>query len=310
MGARRWTNMASGLKVTVQTEGVLFARVSSDKLGFQAIWMPGLNLLSVFYCWPSGIGGTGGYIFVGEAKSWGDAQIHCRNLLSDLVSVRSAEKNEAVLRALASQSVWIGLFKDPWKWSDGSPTSFRYWKPLQPNYRQGQDCVAAVIADQGKWNDLRCGTRRYFVCRGGTFLFTRPWICKISDFTGSIFVSFQQQGNTWQPPPPVQLAPRSPSERPWTALRTPQRVNYRPVLLSRQPSASSRQMSPMVQGVHRALKWTTQLRHYWQQHSYLLNQQVVSSAVTTARPLINSVRSNESLIIKFSSKISLLSFST
>lgn len=33
------------------------------------------------------------------------------------------------------------------------------------------------------------------------------------------------------------------------------------------------------------------------------------SAVTTARPLINSVLSGESLIIKFSSKISLLSFS-
>lgn len=66
-----------------------------------------------------------------------------------------------------SQSVWIGLFKDPWKWSDGSISSFRYWKPSQPNYVKGQDCAAAIFKDQGKWNDLRCNSKRNFVCRGG-----------------------------------------------------------------------------------------------------------------------------------------------
>lgn len=114
------------------------------------------------------------YTFVAEAKSWSDAQIHCRNLVSDLVSIHSAEENQAVLRVLASQSAWIGLFKDPWKWSDGSPSSFRYWKQPQPNYLQGQDCVVAVFRDQGKWNDLQCGGRWHFVCRGGEFLFTQP----------------------------------------------------------------------------------------------------------------------------------------
>lgn len=78
-----------------------------------------------------------------------------------------------MLRVSASQSVWIGLFKDPWKWSDGSPSSFRHWKPFQPNYLQGQDCVAAVFSDQGEWNDLQCGGRQHFVCRGGELLFTR-----------------------------------------------------------------------------------------------------------------------------------------
>ncbi|XP_031708912.1 uncharacterized protein LOC116386650 [Anarrhichthys ocellatus] len=50
-------------------------------------------------------------------------------LSSDLISIRSAEENEAVHNVSASQNVWIGLFKDSWKWSDGSKTSFRYWKP-------------------------------------------------------------------------------------------------------------------------------------------------------------------------------------
>lgn len=117
----------------------------------------------------SGIGGTGAYTFVAEAKSWRDAQSHCRNLVSDLVSIHSAEENQAVLTASASQSVWIGLFKDPWKWSSGSPSSFRDWKPSQPSYHRGQDCVVAVFRDQGKWNDLVCQGKRHFVCRGGEF---------------------------------------------------------------------------------------------------------------------------------------------
>lgn len=133
-----------------------------------------LNLHSVFALSTSGLGGTGGLTFVTGTKTWRGAQIHCRNLLSDLVSIHSAKENEAAMKASAFQTVWIGLFKDPWKWTDGSSSSFRYWKPNQPNYLQGQDCVAAVFKDLGKWNDLRCRTKQHFVCRGGEFLFTRP----------------------------------------------------------------------------------------------------------------------------------------
>lgn len=112
---------------------------------------------------------TGGYISVADAKSWRDAQDHCRGLLSDLVSIQSAEKNEAVRNVSGSQSVWIGLFKDPWRWSDGSSTSFRYWKKSQPNYHQNQDCVAAIFLDQGKWNDRPCNRNHSFFCQGGKF---------------------------------------------------------------------------------------------------------------------------------------------
>ncbi|XP_078143285.1 uncharacterized protein LOC139914127 isoform X1 [Centroberyx gerrardi] len=109
-----------------------------------------------------------GHIFIAERKSWREAQNHCRNILSsDLVSIQSAEENEAVQKVSQSRTVWIGLFKDRWKWSDGSNSSFRYWKPNQPNYFRGnQDCVAAVIKDKGQWNDLRCDIKRKFVCHG------------------------------------------------------------------------------------------------------------------------------------------------
>ncbi|XP_044214060.1 macrophage mannose receptor 1 [Thunnus albacares] len=109
---------------------------------------------------------TGGHMFVSDTKSWRDAQNHCRGLSSDLVSIHSEEENEAVRNVSVSQDVWIGLFRDPWKWSDGSNSSFRYWKPIQPNYLEGQDCVAAIFKDNGRWNDLRCTGKRNFVCHG------------------------------------------------------------------------------------------------------------------------------------------------
>ncbi|XP_040901237.1 macrophage mannose receptor 1 isoform X1 [Toxotes jaculatrix] len=113
-----------------------------------------------------GSGETSGLAFVADTKSWRDAQNHCRGLSSDLVSIHSEEENEAVQNVSVSQNVWIGLFKDPWKWSDGSNSSFRYWKPFQPNYLEDQDCAAAIFKDKGQWNDLKCGGKRNFVCRG------------------------------------------------------------------------------------------------------------------------------------------------
>ncbi|XP_063735537.1 C-type mannose receptor 2 [Eleginops maclovinus] len=109
---------------------------------------------------------TTGLIIVTEAKSWRDAQNHCRDLSSDLISIHSAEENEAVHDLSESQNVWIGLFKDSWKWSDGSMSSFRYWLPSQPNYFQDQNCTTVVFKNQGKWNDLKCGGKRSFVCQG------------------------------------------------------------------------------------------------------------------------------------------------
>lgn len=109
---------------------------------------------------------TKSHIFVAATKSWRDAQSYCEGLSSDLISIHSAEENEAVHNVSLSQNVWIGLFKDPWKWSDGSNSSFRYWKLNQPNYNGGQACTAAIFKDQGKWNDLNCKGKRYFVCRG------------------------------------------------------------------------------------------------------------------------------------------------
>ncbi|XP_060937800.1 lithostathine-1-alpha-like [Limanda limanda] len=59
--------------------------------------------------------------------SWRNAQTHCRSLSLDLVNILSEKQNEEAHNVSTSQIVWIGLFKDPWGWSDGSNASFRYW---------------------------------------------------------------------------------------------------------------------------------------------------------------------------------------
>ncbi|KAK7886646.1 hypothetical protein WMY93_026267 [Mugilogobius chulae] len=106
----------------------------------------------------------GSHIFVSHTKTWRDAQKYCRDLLTDLVSIQSPKENAIVSNM--SQNVWIGLFKDPWKWSDGRNSSFRYWVNSQPNYLDGQDCVTVVFKNKGKWNDLKCTGRRKFICQG------------------------------------------------------------------------------------------------------------------------------------------------
>lgn len=117
---------------------------------------------------------TSGHIFVAEAKSWRKAQNHCRNLSLDLVGIQSAEENEAVHNLSVSQNMWIGLFRDPWLWSDGSNSSFRYWKPIRQSFLT-KGCAAAVFRDEGQWNDVRCEGKLKFVCQGRKWLFLCLW---------------------------------------------------------------------------------------------------------------------------------------
>ncbi|XP_054477205.1 C-type lectin galactose-binding isoform-like [Anoplopoma fimbria] len=72
-------------------------------------------------------------------------------------------ENEAVHNLSLSQNVWIGLFKDSWKWSDGSKTSFRYWKPSQPNYLSGQNCAIEATGRQ-QWVGLPETEKLNFIC--------------------------------------------------------------------------------------------------------------------------------------------------
>lgn len=64
------------------------------------------------------------FIFVNKTLSWMDAQSYCRQHRTDLASARNQSENDHIQRTGNSQLLWIGLYRGPWKWSDGSSTAF------------------------------------------------------------------------------------------------------------------------------------------------------------------------------------------
>lgn len=118
--------------------------------------------------------------------TWSQAQVYCRLHGKDLASVRSQADNQAVQQMLTGHksspsSFWIGLFKDQWKWSDQSNSSFRYWEESQPN--EDGDCVLYNSLNN-KWYDRGCTNSFPYFCYYGeqhaqykSLLRRQRWIC-------------------------------------------------------------------------------------------------------------------------------------
>ncbi|KAA0724071.1 C-type lectin domain family 10 member A MMGL [Triplophysa tibetana] len=105
------------------------------------------------------------YIIERSNKTWRDAQRFCRENHSDLTSVRNKTENEHIQEIInnTDKSVWIGLFRDSWEWSDNSDSTFRNWKSGEPN-NNGEVCTEVHMSAQGQWNDAGCHHTITFVC--------------------------------------------------------------------------------------------------------------------------------------------------
>lgn len=109
------------------------------------------------------------YVLVTEFKNWSEAQSHCRQFYTDLVSVRNHTENEEIMKLTQNQSAWNGLYRDSWKWSDGSPASFKKWIPPydSENAYINKSCV---VLHKGQWEAHKCEDKLHFVCNAGEFL--------------------------------------------------------------------------------------------------------------------------------------------
>ena len=86
----------------------------------------------------------------------------------------TTEDNEYATKACKSihypwtaKACWIGLQR-PWhEWNDGTNAEEKYsnWNPGEPNNYRGwnEHCAELIWPHQGRWNDLNCGWRRYFL---------------------------------------------------------------------------------------------------------------------------------------------------
>ncbi|XP_014872419.1 C-type mannose receptor 2-like [Poecilia latipinna] len=96
-------------------------------------------------------------------KSWQEAQSYCREKHTDLISGTKQLQDEEVKNLKIT--AYFGLFRDTWRWSDGSNSSFRHWNNELSNvkYNSGQ-CAMTVFDDETRWKNENCDERKPFIC--------------------------------------------------------------------------------------------------------------------------------------------------
>ncbi|KAK2894288.1 hypothetical protein Q8A73_016772 [Channa argus] len=114
-----------------------------------------------FICYNATQDPSSSFILVNQPKTWMAAQQYCRLHYTDLASVRNQAENYHIQMMLQYPYTWISLFRDSWKWSDGSPVSFSYWDPGAPTATVTDTCVAS---NYGKWTNLGCSSKCHFAC--------------------------------------------------------------------------------------------------------------------------------------------------
>ncbi|XP_039624819.1 macrophage mannose receptor 1-like [Polypterus senegalus] len=117
-----------------------------------------------FMCYKETINISERYVWINSTMNWKSAQNYCREKYKkDLVSIRNESENQEIMEKAQGSPFWIGLFNNPWKWSDGENSTFQIWSHKQPdNYCHNEACVE--ILSDGTWNDAFCGKMNYFFC--------------------------------------------------------------------------------------------------------------------------------------------------
>uniref|UniRef100_A0A3Q1JMU7 C-type lectin domain-containing protein n=1 Tax=Anabas testudineus TaxID=64144 RepID=A0A3Q1JMU7_ANATE len=91
-------------------------------------------------------------------------QFICYNLVSGLHQLDDdSVKNES--------DVWIGVFRDTWRWSDGRNLSFSNWEYVEDlvDGQSNKTCATTVLNRAGKWSSADCNEEKPFICYDGEF---------------------------------------------------------------------------------------------------------------------------------------------
>ncbi|XP_055045995.2 putative C-type lectin domain family 20 member A [Misgurnus anguillicaudatus] len=108
------------------------------------------------------------FVLIGNVMTWREAQIYCRQHFTDLATIRTKADNDLIVQIMKAgliPEVWIGLFRDSWKWSDGSnvSTSPINWEPGDPNLGGVNQACGAANA-RGLIVDELCVITFPFIC--------------------------------------------------------------------------------------------------------------------------------------------------
>ncbi|XP_036453034.1 macrophage mannose receptor 1-like [Colossoma macropomum] len=122
--------------------------------------------------WTLSFCGTRQFHVVNVNKNWIDAQKYCREKYIDLATIQSQGQMNVVTAFLngSTGNFWIGLRQKvqqnstSWIWSDGSNSSYRYWKPGEPNNTGSDNCVQLQSDFAYRWIDAGCVWPNPFIC--------------------------------------------------------------------------------------------------------------------------------------------------
>uniref|UniRef100_A0A672G0S6 C-type lectin domain-containing protein n=1 Tax=Salarias fasciatus TaxID=181472 RepID=A0A672G0S6_SALFA len=114
------------------------------------------------------------YHVIEQTMTWEQAKLYCREHYKDLAMIETEEENSKA----SSEGLfdgWIGLYRIPWRWSDGSSSSFKNWASGKPDaHGYNQHCAGEYSNHQ--WNDDSCYREHAFICQEGELKCTRrPW---------------------------------------------------------------------------------------------------------------------------------------
>lgn len=100
---------------------------------------------------------------------WKEAKKRCADIGSILVPIHSASENDFISSLLpdAETTAWIGAndmgTEGNWVWVDRKNWGeYENWSGNNPNGDVRENCA---LIQSGRWNDVSCGLRRYYVCK-------------------------------------------------------------------------------------------------------------------------------------------------
>ncbi|XP_072769156.1 brevican core protein [Nerophis lumbriciformis] len=119
------------------------------------------------------------YRHVTSRQSWEGAEQHCRTIGGHLISIMTPEEQHHINDEYKEYQ-WIGLsdktIEGDFRWSDGNLLLFENWHRGQPDsyFLSGEDCVAMVWDDGGRWSDVPCNYHLSYTCKRGVSSCPQP----------------------------------------------------------------------------------------------------------------------------------------